>query len=96
VHGFADQGTQPPSNIIRKAYDLLAEGFGPGFNGPLLLVGQLDSATNRAAFQRLGTQVAGVPGVAAATHADREPGPARPVSCRSSRPAHRKTRPPPT
>ena len=35
--GTADAGTNPPDTTTRKAYDLLAEGFGPGFNGPLLV-----------------------------------------------------------
>ena len=34
--GFPDQGNQPEQST-RQAYDLLAEGFGPGFNGPLLV-----------------------------------------------------------
>ena len=32
--GFPDQGNQPEQSTSRQAYDLLAEGFGPGFNGP--------------------------------------------------------------
>lgn len=36
--GQADAGTSPPDTTQRKAYDLLADGFGPGFNGPLLIV----------------------------------------------------------
>jgi putative drug exporter of the RND superfamily len=35
--GTADAGTAPSSTTKRKAYDLLAEGFGPGFNGPLFV-----------------------------------------------------------
>ena len=35
--GFPDQGNQPEQSTSRQAYDLLAEGFGPGFNGPLLV-----------------------------------------------------------
>jgi RND superfamily putative drug exporter len=35
--GTADAGTAPDSTTKRKAYDLLAEGFGPGFNGPLFV-----------------------------------------------------------
>ena len=38
--GFADAGNDPASSTSRKAYDLLAEGFGPGFNGPLVVVGR--------------------------------------------------------
>src|SRR4029450_12158359 len=33
--GASDQGTQPTNQTARRAYDLLAEGFGPGFNGPI-------------------------------------------------------------
>ena len=33
--GASDQGTQPTEQTARRAYDLLAEGFGPGFNGPI-------------------------------------------------------------
>ncbi|MBO0510642.1 MMPL family transporter [Streptomyces beijiangensis] len=36
--GASDQGNQPKSTTTRQAYDMLAEGFGPGFNGPLLVV----------------------------------------------------------
>ncbi|MEG3629788.1 MMPL family transporter [Streptomyces poriticola] len=36
--GFADAGNDPATSTSRQAYDLLAEGFGPGFNGPLVVV----------------------------------------------------------
>jgi RND superfamily putative drug exporter len=36
--GFADASTDAPEATSRKAYDLLSEGFGPGFNGPLIVV----------------------------------------------------------
>ena len=36
--GASDQGTQPEAQTARRAYDLLAEGFGPGFNGPIPIV----------------------------------------------------------
>ncbi|WP_326597224.1 MMPL family transporter [Streptomyces sp. NBC_01803] len=35
--GLPDDGTQPEESTQRKAYDMLSEGFGPGFNGPLML-----------------------------------------------------------
>ncbi len=38
--GSSDQGNDPASSTTRKAYDILAEGFGPGSNGPLELVAQ--------------------------------------------------------
>ncbi|MFC5754045.1 MMPL family transporter [Actinomadura rugatobispora] len=61
--GFADAGNDPASSTSRKAYDLLAEGFGPGFNGPLVVVGQGDAAEGR----RIHGVLAGTDGVAAAT-----------------------------
>nr|WP_041730376.1 MMPL family transporter [Conexibacter woesei] len=36
--GFSDAGSDTPDSTSRQAYDLLSEGFGPGFNGPLLVV----------------------------------------------------------
>lgn len=36
--GLPDDGSQPVSTTQRRAYDTLSEGFGPGFNGPLMVV----------------------------------------------------------
>ncbi len=44
--GFPDAGNSPEQFTTRKAYDLLSEGFGPGFNGPLLLVAESDGASD--------------------------------------------------
>src|SRR5690606_23932712 len=41
--GMADDGTDPKSTTQRQAYDLLAAGFGPGTNGPLLVALALDT-----------------------------------------------------
>ena len=35
--GFPDEGTQPDTTTQRRAYDLAAEGFGAGINGPLVI-----------------------------------------------------------
>jgi RND superfamily putative drug exporter len=43
--GVADQGNDPASQTTRRAYDLLAEGFGPGSNGPILLASDLSGST---------------------------------------------------
>jgi RND superfamily putative drug exporter len=40
--GFSDEGNFPADTTTRQAYDLLAEGFGPGVNGPLLVTIELD------------------------------------------------------
>ncbi len=44
--GASDDGNNPSSRSSRRAYDLLADGFGPGFNGPLLLVVEQAPALN--------------------------------------------------
>ena len=59
--GFADAGNDPRTKTSRQAYDLLAEGFGPGVNGPLLVLVR-GWATGRQAAQRA---LAGADGVAA-------------------------------
>ncbi|MCZ7533761.1 MAG: MMPL family transporter [Acidimicrobiia bacterium] len=43
--GFADAGNDPEGTTTRQAYDLLEEGFGPGANGPLILVTELGPDT---------------------------------------------------
>ena len=60
--GVGDQGTQPTEQTARRAYDLLAEGFGPGFNGPIPIV--VDVNGDAGAPQRIFDGVQGLPGVA--------------------------------
>ena len=60
--GAADQGTQPTAQTSRRAYDLLAEGFGPGFNGPIPIV--VDVNGDAQAPQRIYDGVQGLQGVA--------------------------------
>ena len=51
--GQPDDGNDAPSTTTRKAYDKLAEGFGPGFNGPLVLAASLpEGAGGKAALTR--------------------------------------------
>ena len=61
--GFADEGNYPSDTTTRRAYDLLAQGFGPGFNGPLTLVAAVDSPEQLAAAQALSDVLATTPGV---------------------------------
>ena len=75
--GFADASNDPPSSHTYNAYEMLAEGFGPGFNGPLFLVAQTRSAADRAALDRLDNALRAVPGVAAV---QTSPAPATPGS----------------
>src|SRR3954464_3314184 len=60
--GAADQGTQPKAQTARRAYDLLAEGFGKGFNGPIPIV--VDVNGDGQAPQRIADRVKGLPDVA--------------------------------
>jgi putative drug exporter of the RND superfamily len=62
--GASDQGTQPDAQTARRAYDLLAEGFGPGFNGPIPIV--VDVNGDEAAAQRVYDGVQNLEGVASA------------------------------
>lgn len=48
--GFSDEGNFPTDTETRQAYDLLADGFGPGFNGPLLLVAEVPEGADDAAL----------------------------------------------
>jgi RND superfamily putative drug exporter len=47
--GNSDAGNNPPSSTTRHSYDLLAKGFGRGFNGPLQVVVSLPHAGDQAA-----------------------------------------------
>jgi putative drug exporter of the RND superfamily len=60
--GAADQGTQPTEQTSRRAYDLLAEGFGPGFNGPIPIV--VDVRGDAQAPERVYQDIRGIQGVA--------------------------------
>jgi RND superfamily putative drug exporter len=62
---FADAGNQPTSDTTRRAYDMLVRGFGPGFNGPMILA--IDLPGGQADFpvaQRVADQARGAQGVA--------------------------------
>ena len=63
--GFADAGNRPTSDTTRRAYDLLAQGFGPGSNGPLLLVAELPGdGSSQQVLGRLASELQHVDGVA--------------------------------
>jgi RND superfamily putative drug exporter len=65
--GFPDDGTAPTSETRRLAYDLLSEGFGPGFNGPLLLAVELNDPAALGELDQLTSALASAEGVAAVT-----------------------------
>lgn len=61
--GFSDAGNRAESDTTRKAYDALADGFGNGANGPLLLVADLGDGADDSAVAAVADAVAGTPGV---------------------------------
>ncbi|GAB2768715.1 MMPL family transporter [Streptomyces daliensis] len=65
--GLPDEGNQPADTTQRKAYDLLSDGFGPGFNGPLMVVVDTRQSDDpKAAAREVGERVAKTDGVVAA------------------------------
>ncbi|MFF2042812.1 MMPL family transporter [Kitasatospora sp. NPDC058170] len=72
--GLPDDGSLPRSRTERRAYDLVAEGFGPGTNGPLVIAA--DPAGDPGVLDRIVATVAADPGIAsvAPTHIDRATG----------------------
>ncbi|HEX4490017.1 MAG TPA: MMPL family transporter [Acidimicrobiia bacterium] len=61
--GFNDAGNDAKSTTTRQAYDLLAHGFGPGFNGPLILAAKLEPRGNVADLAPLVSALQHTPGV---------------------------------
>ncbi|MER7933958.1 MULTISPECIES: MMPL family transporter [unclassified Streptomyces] len=68
--GLGDDGSQPVSTTQRRAYDLLSDGFGPGFNGPLMVVVDAkDSAHPKSAFKKVDSEIKGLEDVVTVTPA---------------------------
>jgi RND superfamily putative drug exporter len=67
--GFGDAGTRPAADTTRTAYDLLARGFGPGVNGPLVVAVELPGGPGGSgqAVSTLAGKLAVTPGVASAS-----------------------------
>ena len=64
--GFTDDGGRPEGNSSRIAYDLIAEGFGPGLNGPFVVTAQTAAPGDSASVAQLAAAISADPGVAAA------------------------------
>jgi RND superfamily putative drug exporter len=62
--GASDSGNDPVTQTTRHAYDLLADGFGSGFNGPLQLAVSLPAAGDTAGLTQIATSLRATPGVA--------------------------------
>ncbi|MFG2633436.1 MMPL family transporter [Streptomyces sp. NPDC048362] len=68
--GLPDDGSQPTSTTQRRAYDLLSDGFGPGFNGPLMVVVDAKGSDDaKAAFTKVGDDIKGLKDVVTVTPA---------------------------
>ncbi|MDE0805894.1 MAG: MMPL family transporter, partial [Acidimicrobiales bacterium] len=62
--GFSDEGNYPEDSTTRQAYDLLSDGFGPGFNGPFIAVSEIDGQQGYAEFAAVIRAIEADPGVA--------------------------------
>ena len=71
--GFPDAGGNPTSDTTRQAYDLVADGFGAGFNGPLVLVAEFPKRGDTRALDALVTRLRQTPDVVAVAEPAFEP-----------------------
>ncbi|MFJ1585572.1 MMPL family transporter [Streptomyces sp. NPDC088197] len=72
--GSSDQGNNPTTTTTRKAYDMLADGFGPGFNGPLTILAEVPTGADRTALNGLVTTLKDTDGIAYAAALPMKPG----------------------
>jgi putative drug exporter of the RND superfamily len=70
--GSSDASNDPPGQTTHRAYELLAQGFGQGFNGPLLVVVKVPQG-QRGGIETLRAAIARTPGVASAAPAKLSP-----------------------
>jgi putative drug exporter of the RND superfamily len=61
--GFSDESNFADDTSTKQAYDLLVEGFGPGFNGPLILAAELPQGTDPGDLSAITDAAASDPGV---------------------------------
>ncbi|MBA2763742.1 MAG: MMPL family transporter, partial [Thermoleophilaceae bacterium] len=72
--GSSDAGNQPTSKTYRQAYDLLAKGFGPGYNAPLLIAIQLPEVDDRFPADQLADALRETEGIASVERPRLSPG----------------------
>jgi len=70
--GSSDASNDPASQTTHRAYELLAEGFGQGFNGPLLVVAKVPD-NGKGAVEQLRASIAATPGVVSVAPAKLNP-----------------------
>jgi len=63
--GFSDEGNYPEDTTTRRAYDLISDGFGPGFNGPLVITAKTSRPSDFENLQQLMYALNAATGVAA-------------------------------
>ncbi|HXH79764.1 MMPL family transporter [Nocardioides sp.] len=71
--GFPDAGNNREETSSRQAYDTMADGFGPGMNGPLVLVAEVPDGTATSALDQISAAVAATEGVAGVAPASLNP-----------------------
>jgi putative drug exporter of the RND superfamily len=71
--GSADASNDPTASTTHKAYDLISKGFGPGANGPFLVVADTTKPGSRAAVPHLVAALRATPGVASVSDAQENP-----------------------
>lgn len=64
--GFGDAGNDPKSTDVRKAYDMMSKGFGPGFNGPLYIAVTGETVKDKKALAIFADTISRTPGMASA------------------------------
>ncbi|MEI8023292.1 MAG: MMPL family transporter [Actinomycetota bacterium] len=62
--GFGDNGNAPTNTTVRKAFDMVAEGFGPGFNGPLYITVQGETSAQPAKLEAFVATINSTDGIA--------------------------------
>jgi RND superfamily putative drug exporter len=77
--GFSDESNYAEETTTKRAYNLLVAGFGPGFNGPLILAAEVPQPTDLARLEMVSEAVAADPGVAFVSPA-RPNDPAKPTA----------------
>jgi putative drug exporter of the RND superfamily len=61
--GFSDYGNYPEDTTVRRAYDMIADGFGPGTNGPLFITVEGAEATDEQALSGFVDTISSTPDV---------------------------------
>ena len=67
--GFSDESQYHEDTTTRQAYDLLSDGFGPGYNGPFFLIAQVEEEADPEVLEQITAALAADPGVAFVTPA---------------------------